>query len=60
MQQPARQETAQGLVVTPEDVLLQVNGADLQPGAPPQLLRLVEFLKQTLIERSGSKGTPTA
>ena len=38
-------QTAQGLVVTLEDVLFEVNGADLQPGAQPQLLRLIEFLK---------------
>ena len=45
MQQLRAKQTAQGLVVTLEDVLFEVNGADLQPGAPPQLLRLVEFLK---------------
>ena len=45
MQQLRAKQTAQGLVVTLEDVLFEVNGADLQPGAQPQLLRLVEFLK---------------
>ena len=45
MQELRAKQTAQGLVVTLEDVLFEVNGADLQPGAQPQLLRLVEFLK---------------
>jgi OmpA-OmpF porin, OOP family len=36
--------TARGLVVTLEDVLFEVNGVDLQPGAQVQLFRLVEFL----------------
>ena len=33
-------------MVTLEDVLFEVNGADLQPGAQMELLRLVEYLKQ--------------
>ena len=32
-------------MITLEDVLFEVNGADLQPGTQVQLLRLVEFLK---------------
>lgn len=40
------QRTARGLVVTLEDVLFEVNGADLQPGAQVTLLRLTEYLKQ--------------
>ena len=39
------ERTARGLVITLEDVLFEVNGADLQPGTQVQLLRLVEFLK---------------
>jgi OmpA-OmpF porin, OOP family len=38
--------TARGLVVTLEDVLFEVNGADLQPGAQVELLRLVEYLRR--------------
>ena len=45
LQELHAERTARGLVVTLEDVLFEVNGADLQPGAQPQLLRLVEFLK---------------
>jgi outer membrane protein OmpA-like peptidoglycan-associated protein len=41
------QRTARGLVITLEDVLFEVNGADLQPGAQVELLRLVEYLKRT-------------
>jgi outer membrane protein OmpA-like peptidoglycan-associated protein len=40
------ERTARGLVVTLEDALFKVNGADLQPGAQVQLFRLVEFLKR--------------
>jgi OmpA-OmpF porin, OOP family len=40
------QRTARGLVVTLEDVLFEVNGADLQPGAQVTLLRLTEYLKR--------------
>jgi OmpA-OmpF porin, OOP family len=40
------ERTARGLVVTLEDALFKVNGADLQPGAHVQLFRLVEFLKR--------------
>jgi OmpA-OmpF porin, OOP family len=46
MQQLHAERTARGLVVTLEDVLFKVNGADLQPGAQVQLFRLVEFLKR--------------
>ena len=45
MQELHAERTARGLVVTLEDVLFEVNGADLQPGTQVQLLRLVEFLK---------------
>jgi outer membrane protein OmpA-like peptidoglycan-associated protein len=40
------QRTARGLVVTLEDVLFEVNGADLQPGAQVELLRLIGYLKR--------------
>src|SRR5262245_9578785 len=40
------ERAARGLVVTLEDVLFEVNGADLQPGAQVQLFRLVEFLNR--------------
>jgi outer membrane protein OmpA-like peptidoglycan-associated protein len=40
------ERTARGLVVTLEDVLFEVNGAHLQPGAQVQLFHLVEFLKR--------------
>jgi OmpA-OmpF porin, OOP family len=45
MQELHAERTARGLVITLEDVLFEVNGADLQPGTQVQLLRLVEFLK---------------
>ena len=45
MQELHAERTARGLVVTLEDVLFEVNGADLQPGTQVELLRLVEFLK---------------
>jgi OmpA-OmpF porin, OOP family len=40
------ERTDRGLVVTLEDVLFEVNGADLQPGAQVELLRLIEYLKR--------------
>jgi OmpA-OmpF porin, OOP family len=46
LQQLRAERTARGLVVTLEDVLFEVNGADLQPGAQVELLRLVEFLER--------------
>ena len=46
MQELHAERTARGLVVTLEDVLFEVNGADLQPGTQVQLLRLVEFLQR--------------
>jgi outer membrane protein OmpA-like peptidoglycan-associated protein len=58
------ERTARGLVVTLEDVLFKVNGADLQPGAQVQLFRLVDFLKRNpdrkvLIEgHTDSTGNP--
>jgi outer membrane protein OmpA-like peptidoglycan-associated protein len=47
LQQLRAERTARGLVVTLEDVLFEVNGADLQPGAQVELLRLVEYLKRS-------------
>ena len=46
MQELHAERTARGLVVTLEDVLFEVNGADLQPGTQVELLRLVEFLQR--------------
>jgi outer membrane protein OmpA-like peptidoglycan-associated protein len=46
MRQLGAQRTARGLVVTLEDVLFEVNGADLQPGPQVELLLLVEFLQR--------------
>jgi outer membrane protein OmpA-like peptidoglycan-associated protein len=46
LEQLRAEQTDRGLVVTLEDVLFEVNGADLQPGAQMELLRLVEYLKQ--------------
>jgi outer membrane protein OmpA-like peptidoglycan-associated protein len=46
LQQLRAERTDRGLVVTLEDVLFEVNGADLQPGAQVELLRLVEYLKR--------------
>jgi outer membrane protein OmpA-like peptidoglycan-associated protein len=46
LMQLGAKRTARGLVVTLEDVLFEVNGADLQPGAQVQLFRLIEFLNQ--------------
>jgi OmpA-OmpF porin, OOP family len=63
MRQLGAERTARGLVVTLEDVLFKVNGADLQPGAHVQLFRLVEFLnrnpdRKVLIEgHTDSTGT---
>jgi OmpA-OmpF porin, OOP family len=63
MRQLGAERTARGLVVTLGDVLFEVNGADLQPGAQLQLFRLVEFLnrnpdREVLIEgHTDSTGT---
>ena len=46
MRQLGAKRTARGLIVTLEDVLFEVNGADLEPGAQVQLFRLVEFLNR--------------
>jgi OmpA-OmpF porin, OOP family len=46
LQQLRAERTARGLVVTLEDVLFEVNGADPQPGAQVELLRLVEYLER--------------
>jgi OmpA-OmpF porin, OOP family len=46
LQQLRAERTARGIVVTLQDVLFEVNGADLQPGAQMELLRLVDFPKR--------------
>jgi OOP family OmpA-OmpF porin len=46
VQQLRAERTSRGLVVTLEDVLFEVNGADLQPGAQVEMLRLVDYLKR--------------
>ena len=46
LQQLRAERTDRGVVVTLEDVLFEVNGAELQPGAQVELLRLVEYLEQ--------------
>jgi outer membrane protein OmpA-like peptidoglycan-associated protein len=46
LQQLRAERTDRGFVVTLEDVLFEVNGAELQPGAQVELLRLVEYLEQ--------------
>ena len=53
MQELHAERTARGLVVTLEDVLFEVNGADLQPGPQVELLLLVE----TSSELGGPDGT---
>ncbi len=55
VQQLRAERTSRGMVVTLEDVLFEVNGAALQPGAQTELLRLADYLKRnpdrkTLIE----------
>jgi outer membrane protein OmpA-like peptidoglycan-associated protein len=46
VQQLRAERTSRGMVVTLEDVLFQVNGAQLQPGAQTELLRLADYLKR--------------
>jgi outer membrane protein OmpA-like peptidoglycan-associated protein len=46
LQQLRAERTDRGMVVTLEDVLFQVNGADLQPGAQTELIRLADYLKR--------------
>lgn len=46
LEQLRAEPTDRGLVVTLEDVLFEVNGAALQPGAQVELTRLVEYLNQ--------------
>jgi OmpA-OmpF porin, OOP family len=46
LQQLRAERTDRGLVVTLEDVLFEVNGAELQPGAQVELVRLAEYLKR--------------
>jgi outer membrane protein OmpA-like peptidoglycan-associated protein len=40
------ERTERGLVVTLEDVLFKVGGADLEPGAQMELMRLAEYLER--------------
>ena len=46
VQQLRAEQTSRGMVVTGEDVLFEVNGAALQPGAQTELLRLADYLKR--------------
>ena len=46
VQQLRAEQTSRGMVVTLEDVLFEVNGAALQPGAQTELLRLADYLKR--------------
>jgi outer membrane protein OmpA-like peptidoglycan-associated protein len=46
VEQLRAERTSRGMVVTLEDVLFQVNGAQLQPGAQTELLRLGDYLKR--------------
>jgi outer membrane protein OmpA-like peptidoglycan-associated protein len=46
VQQLRAERTSRGMVVTLEDVLFEVNGAQLQPGAQTELLRLADYLQR--------------
>jgi outer membrane protein OmpA-like peptidoglycan-associated protein len=46
VQQLRAERTSRGMVVTLEDVLFEVNGAALQPGAQAELLRLADYLNR--------------
>jgi OmpA-OmpF porin, OOP family len=46
LEQLRAERTARGLVITLEDVLFEVGGADLQPGAQAELLRLADYLQR--------------
>jgi OOP family OmpA-OmpF porin len=46
LQQLRAERTSRGMVVTLEDVLFEVNGAELQPGAQTELLRLADYLER--------------
>jgi OmpA-OmpF porin, OOP family len=46
VQQLRAERTSRGMVVTLEDVLFEVNGAALQPGAQAELLRLADYLER--------------
>ena len=46
LQQLRAERTSRGMVVTLEDVLFEVNGSALQPGAQAELLRLADYLKR--------------
>jgi outer membrane protein OmpA-like peptidoglycan-associated protein len=46
LQELRAQRTDRGVVITLEDVLFEVNGADLRPGAQAELIRLADYLEQ--------------
>jgi OOP family OmpA-OmpF porin len=46
LQELRAQRTERGIVVTLSDILFEVDGADLQPGAQTELIRLADFLEQ--------------
>jgi len=46
VQQLRAERTSRGMVVTLEDVLFEVNGSELQPGAQTELLRLADYLNR--------------
>jgi OOP family OmpA-OmpF porin len=46
VQQLRAERTSRGMVITLEDVLFEVEGAALQPGAQTELLRLADYLKR--------------
>ena len=46
VQQLRAEQTSRGMVITLEDVLFEVDGAALQPGAQTELLRLADYLKR--------------
>ena len=46
LQELRAQRTDRGIVVTLSDILFEVNGADLRPGAQTELIRLADFLEQ--------------
>jgi outer membrane protein OmpA-like peptidoglycan-associated protein len=46
LEQLRAERTDRGVVITVEDVLFEVNGAELRPGAQSDLVRLADFLNQ--------------
>ena len=46
VQQLRAEQTSRGMVITLEDVLFEVDGAALQPGAQTELLRLADYLER--------------